>query len=538
MGFTCILRCHPPSMPDVGVWNPGHTTKRFCEEPPKIAARAHSCKGYIHTTKIKSIPDNVLLEVFYLYRRNHDPYYVYGCHFHSIRDWHKLAHVCSKWRNIIFSSPRRLGLQLLCTNGTPVTRNLGCWPPFPLVIDCSTYCGADDRKSLTPSDEDNIVAALEASDRVHYVGIPVISSLLGKMTVETRKPFPTLTHLSLSSKDKKVPALPDGFLGRSTPALRVAHLEGIPFPALPTLLSSAHHLVDLQLLKIPTEGYISPEAMVASLATLTGLITLLIGFKSPTRSLETSFQHLTLRTCLPSLTTFGFHGVAEYLEDLVSRIDTPQLDYIRISYFNRLDFYVPKLSSFIGRTQNLHLARFKRARIDFGSNDVYVSLYNEREEVVDKRHISLQISCRGLDWQVSHVAQILSQPGAMISNVGDLAIEARDPDIPPGGNDFMDDIEWLALLRLFIGVETLHVSEKLAGHVARRLEGVTEATATQMLPALHSLCLEGTPLTSLGRFVAIRQLSGVPVNVLDAPAELFERSELPSEFRRVPYSSD
>jgi hypothetical protein len=443
----------------------------------------HAGEGHVHTTEINFIPDNVLLEIFYFCRKIQD---LYGCQFYPIWDWHTLARVCSKWRRIIFSSPRRLDLQLLCTYGTPVRRNLGHWPPFPLIIDYSNSWGADDRKNLTPSDEDNIVTALEASDRVQYVGTSVTSSLSGKMATEIRKPFPELTHLSLSSINENLSALPDGFLGRSAPALRVAHLEGIPLPAFPTLLSSAHDLVDLRLLNIPPGSHITPEVMATCLAPLTGLRTLLIGFKSPTFSRKTRCQHpiWRTRTCLPSLTTFGFHGVVEYLEDLVSRIDTPQLGYIRISYFNQLDFCIPKLSSFIGRTQNLYLARFKRARIDFGSNNVYVSLYNEREEVLDESHFSLQISCGGLDWQVSHVAQTLSQTGTMISNVEDLAIEARDEDMPPGSNDSMDDAEWLELLRLFITVKTLHVSEKLAGYVARGLESIHEATATEMLPAL------------------------------------------------------
>jgi hypothetical protein len=493
----------------------------------------------VHTAEINTIPDNVLLEVFYFSRKIQN---LYGGHFHRIWDWHKLVHVCSRWRRIIFSSPCRLDLRLLCTNGTPVRRDLGYWPLLPLIIDYSTSSsqGPDGCKNLTPSGEDNIVTALKASDRVHYVGISVTSSLLEKMSTETRNPFPALTHLSLSSMDENVPALPDGILGGSAPALRVFHLEGIPFPAFPALLLSAHDLVDLRLLNIPPEGHIPPEAMATCLAALTGLRTLLIGFKSPTYSRETRSQHHIWRTCLPSLATFGFHGVAEYLEDLVAQIDTPQLGYFRISYFNQLDFTVHKLSTFIGRTPNLYSARFKRAQIVLGSNNVYVSLYDEREELLNESHFSLQISSRWLDWQVSHVAQILSQSGALISNVEDLAIEARDSDMPPGGNDFMDDTQWLELLRLFAAVETLHVhgSEKLVGYVARGLEGVTEETATEMLPALRSLCLEGKSLTSVGQFVAIRQLSGLPVTVLGVPAELFERSESPSGFGSVPYPSD
>ena len=489
-----------------------------------------------HSTSINTFPDNVFLEIFYIYRRNQD---LYGCHFHPIWDWHNLAHVCSRWRRIILSSPRRLDLHLLCTYETPVRKNLGCLPLFPLIIDYSSGWGADG-KSLTPRDEDNIIAALEEPGRVQYVEISVTSSLLKKMDTDTRKSFSRLTHICLSSKEDNVVALPNQFSKGSAPNLRVAHLDGIQFPAFPTLLSSALGLVDLRLLNIPLDGYISPEAMVTSLAAFTGLKTLLIGFKSPTRPTRTIIQDPIKRTALPSLTTFGFHGVKEYLEDLVAQIDAPQLGYFRISYFNQLEFHVPKLSKFIHRTQSLCLARFQRARVDFGLNNVYVSLYCGQEELLDGSHFSLQISCRGLDWQVSHAAQTLAQSGAMLFNVDDLAIDTR-ADMPPlaGGKDFMDDSEWLALLRPFTAVTTLHVSWKLAEHVACGLEGVTEETAAELLPALQSLCLEGAPLTSAERFSAIRQLSGLPVTItgIDEPlaGEFFERLESPSELESDPY---
>ncbi|KAH9028410.1 hypothetical protein EDB84DRAFT_1563134 [Lactarius hengduanensis] len=484
----------------------GKTTKRF-QEPHKILTRGES---HMHATTINSFPDNVLLEIFDFYRRHQD---LCGSHFYSMWDWHRLAHVCPRWRRIILSSPRRLNLQLLCTHGTPVRNNLVYWPPFPIIIDYCTYRGTDDRKSLTPGDEDNVVAALEDSARV--IG----------------KPFSALTHLWLTSNDDKVPTLPDEFLGLPAPSLRVVHLEGISFPALPRLLSSALGLVDLRLLDIPRDHHISPGVLVSSLAALTGLRTLLIGFRSPTPSSRTIRQDPMTRIGLPSLTTFGFHGVKEYLEDLVAQIDTPQLDYFRISYFNRLDFQVPQLSRFIVRTQSLYLARFKRARVDFGANNVYVSLYCEREELLES-HFSLQISCQGLDWQVSHVAQTLSQSAALLSNVGDLSIDARE--LSPGGKDYMDDTEWLDLLRPFTAVETLHVSRKLAGHVARGLKGVTGDMVIEILPSLYSLSLEDEPLTSVERFVEVRRLSGRPVTIVN---EFFERLKSPPEPERVPYSS-
>ncbi|KAI9452118.1 hypothetical protein BJY52DRAFT_1190522 [Lactarius psammicola] len=477
MGLACTL-CRPPNDTSKSTDDPHKglktsvATKRFREEPRKVLARDES---HVHTTTINSFPENVLLEIFDFYRRDQD---LYGSHFHSIWDWPRLAHVCPRWRRIIFSSPRRLDLQLLCTYGTPVRKNLGCWPPLPLIIDYCSYRGADDGKSLTPSDEDNIVAALENSARTRIC-----------------PSFPMNSWVDL-----------------------------------PQLLASS--ISDFW--NIPHGGYISPEAMVASLAALTGLRTLFIGFRSPTPPSIPRRQGPVTRAGLPSLTTFGFHGVKEYLEDLVAQIDTPRLDYFRISYFNQLDFQVPRLSKFICRTQNLYLAQFQHARIDFGVSNVYVSLYCEREELLES-HFSLQISCRGLDWQVSHVAEILSQSAAILSNVGDLSIDARD--LPSGEKDYMDGTEWLDLFRPFVAVDTLHVSGKLAGHVAHGLEGVTEEMVAEILPALRSLCLEEEPLTSVERFVEVRRFSCRPITVVNAPGEFSERLESPSELERVPYPS-
>jgi hypothetical protein len=51
---------------------------------------------------IDSLPDFVLLEIF-------------GCRVGlAIEVWVVLVYVCRKWRDIVFESPRRLNLQLLC----------------------------------------------------------------------------------------------------------------------------------------------------------------------------------------------------------------------------------------------------------------------------------------------------------------------------------------------------------------------------------------------------------------------------------------
>jgi hypothetical protein len=93
------------------------------------------------------LPDEALLEIFFFYIDTAD-----------MNKWCTLVHVCRKWRNIVFSSPRRLDLQLWCTPGIPVMETLDVWPPLPIVV--------SDRGLGDDWDVDDVVAALEHNDRI------------------------------------------------------------------------------------------------------------------------------------------------------------------------------------------------------------------------------------------------------------------------------------------------------------------------------------------------------------------------------------
>ena len=261
------------------------------------------------------------------------------------------------------------------------------------------------------------------------------SSLARKMATAMQNPFPALTHLFLSSGDEEIPTFPNAFFGRSASSLQVAHLEGIQIPLLPRFLSSALGLVELRLVDIPRGSYVSPEVMVTSLAALTRLVTLIIRFKSPP-PLSERRQGPKIRIGFPSLTTFGFHGAKEYLKALLSQINAPQLGQLSISYFNQLDFQVPELSEFISRAQTLCISRFTCAQVDFNVDNVRVR-FCEPEALPSKNLFALRISCRGLDWQLGHLAQILDQLNTILSNVGGLSIDTRA--LKPGGKACGDD---------------------------------------------------------------------------------------------------
>jgi hypothetical protein len=241
------------------------------------------------------IPDVALLEIFDIYVDET-----------WIEEWYTLVHVCRKWRNVIFRSPRRLNLRLYCKARTPVRETLGVWPLLPIVIMVYGYemWGVD-----------NIIAALEHNDRVFQLNlIDFPSSQFGKVLAAMQRPFPTLTLLRLGLDDETSLVQPELFLGGSAPRLQTLHLDRIPFPGLPKLLLSATDLVDLELRRIPDSGYISPEAMATGLSVLTRLKRLVIKFDSSRYRPDRRSRRLPppTRDVLPNLNRLRFIGVGNY----------------------------------------------------------------------------------------------------------------------------------------------------------------------------------------------------------------------------------
>ena len=130
---------------------------------------------------------------------------------------------------------------------------------------------------------------------------------------------------------------------------------------------------------------------------------------------------------------------------------------------------------------------------------------------------SLEIRCERLDWQLSSITQIFSEQLFLLSHVEQLELcEFRGEGFEWKDNPDMDSAQWLELFRLFVAVQSLHVSERLVSPVARALQDLMEQTATEVLPVLRTLFLEGLRPSGPGHeaiksFDAARQLSQQPV---------------------------
>ena len=293
-------------------------------------------------TRIDGLPDDVLIEIFDFYVDMSPSYEGKK----GVEEWQSLVHVCRRWRTLVLESPRRLDLQLYCTPETPAKDTLDVWPALPLIV----------KGDMISSGTDDIISAIGQSNRVCLVKLWGIAGWqLKQVLAAMQVRFPELTDLRLTSKGETMPVIPDSFLDGSAPRLQIFYLSGIPFPGLPNLLLSATHLVSLRLTNTPHLGYISPEAIVALLSELSLLEWLTLEFQSPQSRPDRGTRRLPppKRYVIPALHYFRFKGVIEYLDDLVTGIDTPQLDEMRITFFNQIDFDTPRLAQFIDRTPKL-----------------------------------------------------------------------------------------------------------------------------------------------------------------------------------------
>jgi len=447
---------------------------------------------------VGTLPDDALLEIFNFYVDDLEEYD------NDIEGWHTLVHVCRRWRNVVFASPRRLDLRLLCTPTTSVKEMREIWPEFPIVV----YCNA------TAEGEDDVIDALELNDRVvgiSFWDVPRVERFVAVM----QGPFPALTDLELWSSDETAPALSDSFLGGSAPRLRQLTLKRIPFPALPNLLLSATDLADLVLWNIPHSGYISPEAMVTCLSALSKLKRLVLSFQSP-RSRPSRAKPPPTRTILPALTSPHFEGVTEYLEDLVARIDVPLLEAISIKFFNQFIFDILQLPRFLCRTEKF--TALDRADVVLNRRCIWIWVnLSSKTGTVDPTELGFGISCSQLDWQLSSLIQVYNSTLSTPSTLERLNVhEAQDS--PLHWQDDIENTQWLELFHPFTNVKNLYLSEKVALCVAPSLQGLSGEQVIEVLPALQNLFLDGLqpsgPVEEAFRgFVAARQLSGRPVDI-------------------------
>jgi hypothetical protein len=404
----------------------------------------------------------------------------------------------------MFSSPLSLNLRLYCTDGTSVREMLDVWPPFPIEINSSNL-------------GDNIMAALEHHDRICQITLHLADSEYDRLATVVQKPFPLLTTFRLSTYFyHHAPVLSDMFLGGSAPRLRSLCLEGLTFPTLPQFLFSCNDLSDLELLRMSDIACNSPEAMATGLSALTRLTHLNIQF-GQSGTIRRPPPLAPTRALLPALTQFEFCGANEYLEDLLNRIDTPQLEDLTAIFYQKV-FDIRQVVSH-SRT----LGPFDRADVTFTLYSVVIQ-FSHSEGTGPYKTLDLAVMDDAPGRQVSSMAQICTQASSLLSRVTVLAITC-DMAFSEFDNsvleDLMDNPEWLVLFRPFTAVQTVSLFDTIQPYVVSslRLGGHTGQSVTAVLPELQHLYLyrsdrrDEIEEETIELFVTARRHSDHPVTV-------------------------
>ena len=468
---------------------------------------------------IETLPDDVLIDIFDSCLDNEEdifPLDDWGNEEgneenkrNSYDAWYTLAHVCQRWRYVVFASPHRLNLRLHCSRRR-VRELLWVWPALPIVIWDTLTC---------PSDEDSIIAALEHGERVCEIKLGRLSRFQSdKLVPLMQGSFPALKTLQIEGYTPTGVelVLPDLFLAGSAPHLHSLCLGRVSFPAFPNLLLSASNLVSLYLDGAPS-GYL-PLEVVAALPALIKLDILHIAFRYPSSDsdLEDRAPPPPMRSVLPALKVLELEGDGAYLDDFAARIDVPSISYLRIEFTNRPFFvhdffHLPQL---IGRVETFRSFDYAGLQISPQSMDFTLSPQRWSRGPCPGV-LQLKFLCDDGGPLPSLVeacnTSLLPLSNTNIETFGICPYSHHDLGSESGINT--GDPRWLDVLRQFSAAKSLYLdSMEFVIPVAFALKQVIEEGMTGVLPAIQELTVSrslsaGPVREAIEQFVAARGLS-------------------------------
>jgi hypothetical protein len=196
---------------------------------------------------------------------------------------------------------------------------------------------------------------------------------------------------------------------------------------------------------------------------------------------------------------------------ILARIDTPRLNELEITFFNQIIFDTPHLFQFISRRPTLRAP--KHGHIAFYSTAIVVEFSSHTD---DYGVLIVRIPCTASEWQLSCFAQFFTSSLPPVSTLEDLYIVEECP--PPRWQDDVENSLWLDLLRPFVTVKNLYLSDQFVPRIAPALQELVGGRTTEVLPTLENIFSRvfqpsGPIHKGVERFVAARRLTSHPVAV-------------------------
>ena len=476
-----------------------------------------------YRARIHELDNDSLLRIFSHYRLNHENDW-------NLRHmWRNFAHICRRWRYLLYDSTSHLDMYLLLTNGSPSLGTLSHLPPLPLVINYS-----DRTEIVARKDEGHIHLGLQQHGRVRQVFLQAPSSSLRIWLEPMNKLFPRLEDLSLLSTtvEETNLMLPETL---QAPDLRRLTLHGIGLSTGLQWLFSTIALSTLSLTHIGTSCYFPPGHLVTQLQGLPYLEELSIGF-AITKPLPSSEEELLPALIspvrLPTLKRLTYRGVDVYIDTLVALINTPLLQQLSLIFFLDLSLSLVNLTEFIHRTEGFGNFGCLVAQVIFNKDGA--SIYYEQAEQQSTGNLSLSVNCKPLDWQIDSAIQVCNALGNVLSAVEELIIDLNEDWMPSDWENTLDSMVWHELLLPFIGVKKLHIGFLLTFELSQALDAAAGGPVLHLLPELQKLevRLEIDDAKKIfSAFIETRESEGRPVHLLALPISHAEMA-VPPVYRK------
>ena len=295
---------------------------------------------------INNLPDEVLIEIFDLYRHTFGDQLSSERVWNNKNGWFKLAHVCHNWRSVVLASPSRLRLRLYFASNTPTRAVvLERLSHLPIIVDYSDYSN----NSWKASALKRWSSALRYPNRVCRIAIRGIyhTSEYG-ITKTLDMPFPALESLELHHITSIECLLRSPSFMTSIQSLRHLRLERMCLTSVLPFLWVTRSLVDLTL-GINKVSSMEGTSLLTHLQHMPHLRNLQV-FLQLYRSAEMPPATSIL---LPELSSFRIQVVGDCtasVEWFVAGLDTPSLREFHISVID-----------FSGRLRIPYLTKFIRA---------------------------------------------------------------------------------------------------------------------------------------------------------------------------------
>ena len=441
------------------------------------------------------------------------------------RWWHTPTQICQRWRSLIFASPSRLNLYVVCTKVTPIEEILAYFPHLPLEVNYMFLWEREQRQA-----QRNVLLSLQRRHHLRSINLRAPDAVLQRMVIPLDDEFPLLDRLAIISDDQSFGASSGVTLPKTlrAPNLRHLILENFDLQIGAPILTTSIQLVSLGLWRIPASTHIPPEYLVDLFVLMPQLRAVSVSFRAnhdspiphsgvgtyPLLAPEAPNLFFTL-CCLEEL---SFTGYSTYLEGILACIIAPVLRKFDVFFLDQHSYgTLPNLSRFLNATAELS---FRVAMINFDEYCVIINSGDQGGDIRPSRGDKLPFClCGWVDpstWHIASASDICNTFGPVFSVTEELILghyHKYDTQSERRGN--VNRVNWRTILRQFRNIKTLSIPNELIEELSLSLEPDCEGYLA-LLPELQQIVVtEG--FRKLGNefdaFIVSRRIAGRPVNV-------------------------